>query len=73
MSYNTIGKFDFSMFDQVGTLAMFHLNVSHNNLKELMVTMPSSFERDIGEYEYDVWKDALCDRLHLSFLIHEIK
>lgn len=46
ISFNKIPKFDFSMFDQVGTLSMFNLNMSHNNLKEL--TLPSSFVTDVG-------------------------
>ncbi|XP_066248274.1 chaoptin [Euwallacea similis] len=52
MSYNKIVKFDFLMFDQVGTLAMFHLNVSHNSLRELSVGVPSSFETGLGPGGY---------------------
>lgn len=37
------------MFDQVGTLSMFNLNMSHNNLKELSVPLPSSFVTDAGK------------------------
>lgn len=35
LSYNKLNKFDFTILDQVGTLAMFHVNVSHNNLMNL--------------------------------------
>ncbi|XP_060524010.1 chaoptin isoform X2 [Cylas formicarius] len=48
MAYNSLINFDFSMFDQVGTLAMFHVNVSHNSLKELTLNMPPAFESDVG-------------------------
>ncbi|KAH1028507.1 hypothetical protein HUJ05_001861 [Dendroctonus ponderosae] len=52
MSYNKIEKFDFNILDQVGTLAMFHLNVSHNVLNKLVLNMPSTFVNDIGSGGY---------------------
>ncbi|CAH1127122.1 unnamed protein product [Ceutorhynchus assimilis] len=52
MAYNNLEKFEFSMFDQVGTLAMFHLNVSHNNLRDLLVSVPTTFETDVGFGSY---------------------
>lgn len=35
ISYNEINKFEFSIFDQVGTLSMFTINASHNKIHEL--------------------------------------
>lgn len=48
ISYNKLTSFDFSMFDQVGTLAMFHVNASHNKLKELTVNIGNTFQSDSG-------------------------
>lgn len=50
MSYNKIKSFEFSMFDQVGTLSIFSVNASHNNLKDLIVNVPLNFEPGAGKY-----------------------
>ncbi|KAF7273812.1 hypothetical protein GWI33_013503 [Rhynchophorus ferrugineus] len=47
MAYNNLKTFDFLMFDQVGTLGLFCVNVSHNGLKELLVNIPSAFDSDL--------------------------
>ncbi|CAH0558981.1 unnamed protein product [Brassicogethes aeneus] len=48
ISYNKLTNFEFAMFDQVGTLAVFHVNVSHNNLRDLTVNIGSTFEANSG-------------------------
>lgn len=50
MSYNKLTTFDFNMFDQVGTLSIFRVNVSHNSLKELQVNVPMAFASGAGKF-----------------------
>lgn len=50
MSYNSLNKFDFSMFDQVGTLSMFRLNVSHNKISDLQIKKDDNFNLEPGKY-----------------------
>lgn len=49
MAYNRMNSFDFSIFDQVGTLSILHVNVSHNKLVDLVVNVPINFENSLGE------------------------
>ncbi|CAH1176590.1 unnamed protein product [Phaedon cochleariae] len=44
ISYNQLRSFDFGMFDQVGTLSIFSVNISHNNLGDLLVNLPIASE-----------------------------
>lgn len=48
MSYNRLNKFEFSIFDQVGTLSMFRVNVSHNKIVDLHINV-NDFGREPGE------------------------
>ncbi|XP_030758115.1 chaoptin [Sitophilus oryzae] len=48
LAYNDLKSLDFMMFDQVGTLAMFSVNISHNSLKELLVNLSPGFDTQIG-------------------------
>lgn len=48
MAYNKLGKFEFSVFDQVGTMSMFKVNVSHNKITELHTNI-NEFEREPGK------------------------
>lgn len=50
MSYNSLSRFDFSIFDQVGTLSMFRLNVSHNKISDLQLTKDDNFNLDSGKF-----------------------
>lgn len=48
MSYNQLKSFDFTVFDQVGTLSIFKVNMSHNTLRDLFVNIPANFEANAG-------------------------
>lgn len=48
MSYNKLSKFEFSIFDQVGTLSMFKVNVSHNRIVNLNINV-NDFGREPGK------------------------
>lgn len=37
LAYNELDEFDFASFDQVGTLASFKVNVSHNSIPKLWI------------------------------------
>lgn len=50
MAFNKLTTFDFSVFDQVGTLSyMFSVNVSHNKLSQLKTASdtPGEFKKNI--------------------------
>ncbi|KAF5276013.1 hypothetical protein FQA39_LY00809 [Lamprigera yunnana] len=48
MSYNELVDFQFSTLDQVGTLATFRVNISHNRLSDLMLAANFDSESDGG-------------------------
>ncbi|XP_044258031.1 chaoptin isoform X2 [Tribolium madens] len=48
LAYNSISTLDFNIFDQVGSLGMFHVNMSHNKLINLAVAASIPFEQDTG-------------------------
>lgn len=54
ISYNSLNKLDLSYFDQVGTLSMFSLNVSHNKIPDLRVNVDANFNDEPGEF-YIEW------------------
>ncbi|GLV45240.1 chaoptin [Carabus blaptoides fortunei] len=41
MAYNSLKTFDFTMFDQVGTLALLKVNASHNKIRDLLTDVGS--------------------------------
>ncbi|KAG5318298.1 CHAO protein, partial [Pseudoatta argentina] len=41
LAYNNLNEFDFALFDQVGTLSSFKVNVSHNEISRLWVNSTS--------------------------------
>lgn len=49
LSYNNLNSLDFTIFDQVGTLAMFRVNVSHNKIVKLAINPALDLQPEIGK------------------------
>lgn len=56
MSYNSLNSFEYTMFDQVGTLGMFQLNVSHNFISNLAFNIVENYGRESGTLDLFVFK-----------------
>lgn len=62
LAYNSMKSFDFTMFDQVGTLAHLKVNASHNKIRDLLLDSSSfTMGRESGSH-------LIYNIFHLKFM-----